>query len=74
MPNQHDKLITMTKNYMITEWPALSEVQLLDLPPKLDPKQLEGMLIAYWRVFLAQRQRDHNTGLQAATLELEHWI
>ena len=26
MPNQRDELITMTKNYMITEWPALGKV------------------------------------------------
>jgi len=47
MPNQRDELITMTKNYMITEWPALGEVQLPDLPPELDPERPEGMLITY---------------------------
>ena len=52
MPNQRDELITMTKNYMIIEWPALGEVQLPDLPPELDPERPEGMSIAYWRAFL----------------------
>ena len=53
MPNQRNELITMTKNYMIIEWPALGEVQLPDLPPKLDPERPEGMSIIYWRAFLA---------------------
>jgi hypothetical protein len=47
MPNQRDELIIITKNYMITEWPALSKVQLPDLPPELDPERPEGMLITY---------------------------
>jgi hypothetical protein len=74
MPNQRDELLKMAKEYMITEWPALDEVQLPETPPELGAERPEGMSIAYWRMLLEQRQKDRDAGLQAATSELDRWL
>jgi hypothetical protein len=63
MPKQRDELLKMAKEYIITEWPALDEVQLPETPSELGAERPEGMLIAYWRMLLKQRQKDRDAGL-----------
>jgi hypothetical protein len=40
MPDQRDAIVSMVKKYMITEWPALAEVQIPDLQPVPLPNDL----------------------------------
>jgi hAT family C-terminal dimerisation region len=74
MPNQRVEMLKMVKKYMITEWPALDEVQLPDIQPELDTERPEGMSIAFWRMLLGQRQKVYDAGMQGANSELERWL
>ncbi len=63
MPNQRDELLTMVKKYMISEWPALEEVQLPETTPELSAERPEGMSLAYGRMILEKCQKDRDAGL-----------
>jgi hypothetical protein len=74
MPGQCDTIISMVKKYMITEWPALAEVQIPDLQPVPFIERPDGMSIAHWKAIQNKHARDREAGLQAAISELDRWL
>jgi hypothetical protein len=74
MPDQRDAIVSMVKKYMITEWPALAEVQILGLQPEPFIERPNGMSIAHWKAIQNKHARDREAGLQAAISELDRWL
>ena len=71
MPDQRDATVCIVKRYMITEWPALAEVQIPDLQPVPFIERPDGTSIAHLKAIQNKHARNRGAGLQAAISELD---
>ncbi len=49
IPEKSEEILRMVKKYMMTKWPSLVEINILDLQPEPSTEQPDGVSIIHWK-------------------------
>ncbi len=74
MPEKSEEILRMVKKYMTTEWPSLTEINMLDLQPKASTERPDGVSIIYQKAIQNKQAQDQEAGLQARISKLDRWL